>query len=175
MRKLNLFLLVAVSVALMPAGAWAGGTGACYVIVGEPTLGGSSVPLDAGGVFELAGCSDGFTFEECNSVDELTEFLEGVTCDDVAAKGGIMWDGSCDASIDPVGSICIELWTAQGGLATEAICVNDIGGDYSAGVACGAPVPTIPPVGLAALMLLLLAGALFFMAKRSPVSSGTTL
>jgi hypothetical protein len=168
MRKRNLFLLVAICVALVPAGAWAGGTGACFVVTSTETWPAGDAATPDGQPFNLAGCANGFTQEECTAVDSLVEFWEGATCDDVAGKGGFKWDGSCDASVDPIGSVCLELWTAQGGLATEALCVNEIGGDYSAGAACGAPVPTMPPLGLAALMLLMLAGALFFMAKRSP-------
>jgi hypothetical protein len=173
MRKLNLFLLIGVGVALMPAVGWAGaGTGACFVVTGEPALGGSSMPLDAAGGFNLAGCADGFTLEQCSSVDELTEFLQGVTCADVAEKGGISWQGSCQASIEPVGGVCIQLWTVQGAQATQGLCLGDIGGEWFTDLECGGtPVPTMPPVGLAALMLLMLAGALFFMAKRSPLTS----
>ena len=169
MRKLNLVLFVGLVVALIPAVAWAGGgTGACFVVSGAPALGGSSVPLDATGDFVLAGCADGFTFEQCNSVDELVEFWEGASCADVAAKGGFSWQGSCQSSIDPVGGVCIQLWTVQGAQATQGLCVGDIGGEWFNDLECGGiPVPTMPPVGLAAMMLLLLAGALLYLTKRS--------
>jgi hypothetical protein len=176
MRMRNLLLLVAICVVLMPAGAWAGGTGACYVVTSAPTWPGGDAATPDGQAFDLAGCADGFTQEECSSVDTLVEFAEGFTCADVALKGGFDWNGSCSSTIDPVGDVCIQLWSILGAQSAQGLCVQDIGGQWYTDLECGGtPVPTMPPAGLAALMMLMLAGALFFMAKRSPVSSGTTL
>lgn len=169
MRKLNLLLIVVFCVALLPAMAMAGNgnTGACFVVGDQPVWPSSGTEAPDG-KFNLAGCADGFTLEECSSVDELVEFWEGATCEDVADKGEIDWDGSCEASIAPVGTTCIQLWTGIGGAATEALCINDIGGTWFDDLECGGvPVPTMPPVGLAALMLLLLAGALLFLTKKA--------
>lgn len=170
MKRLNLVVVVGCCVALVPAMTLAGNgqTGACFVFDAEPVWPASGAVAPDGG-FELGGCADGFTQQECESVSVLVDFAGGATCADVAAKAGITWQGSCDATIPPVGDVCVELWTFLGGKATGALCINDIGGSYAPGVACaGGPVPTIPGIGLAAMALLMLAGALFFLAKRSP-------
>ena len=92
-----------------------------------------------------------------------------MSCADVAGKGGFDWNGSCDSTISPVGDVCIQLWSILGDQAAQGLCTQDIGGQWYTDLECGGtPVPTMPPLGLAALMLLMLAGALFFMAKRSP-------
>lgn len=169
MKKLNLLLLMGLCLALIPAMTLAGdGVGACFVFGGEPVSSeGSSVPLDPDGGFAFVGCADGFTEAECESVDELVEYWEGATCDDLADEFSFSWDGSCDANIPPYGDVCIELSSELGVDGSELLCEEDVSGTFSAGVGCeGAPVPTTPPLGLAALMLLLLAGAVFLLTKR---------
>jgi len=171
MRKLNLFVLVGLCVALVPGVALAGngGTGACFVVSLFDIWDGEGALPE--GKFELAGCADGFTEQECTSVDELTEFWEGATCEDVAAKGGFDWDGSCVADFDPLGEVCVVLWTEPGGTFTQALCVDDIGGEWSPGVDCGIPVPIMPGFGMAALALLILAGALIILTVRGSLPS----
>ena len=166
LRKLNLLLFAVLSVALLPTVAEAGDgvvTGACYVVSGE---GGGTWPagdagLPDGAVATIAGCADGFTEAQCSSVDELVLFSPGSTCADLANTFEFDWNGSCSAAIDPVGDVCILLWTAQGPVATAAVCENEIGGSWFTDLECGGtPVPTVPPVGLAALAMLMLAAAL---------------
>ena len=122
----------------------------------------------------MAGCTEELDEQECDSIDELTNFSPGATCADIADEGGITWDGSCDASIDPAGDFCVELWTAKGGAGSEAICgdLGGGGGGFSAGVSCqGAPVPTMPGLGLAAMAFLILAGALIILTLKGSLAS----
>ena len=170
MRKLNVLMILALCVGLVPAVASAGeDVGACYVVA-APT----SIFTDGAteGEETLAGCADGFTEEECTSVDELTSFWPNGTCEDVADEYNLDWDGSCAADIDPIGDMCIVLWTSIGGPATQALCENDIGGVWFDDLVCGgAPVPTMPGIGMAAMVVLLLGGALVLLTIRGTLPS----
>lgn len=165
MKKLNIPILMGLCVLLVPVAALAGNgdTGACYVVEGLPAFPQS---LDPEGKFALAGCADGLTQAECDSVDELTLWAEGATCADLALKGGFDWEGSCAADIPPLGNLCILLWTDIGGSFTEGLCENDIGGTWFDDPTCGAPVPTMPGFGMAAMVLLMMSGALILLTLR---------
>lgn len=164
MRKLTLSMVAVLCIVLLPAAAQAGNgevTGACFAVEVEP--------VEPAGVVGFAGCADGFTALQCAAVGEiLTEFAPGETCEGVAGEGGWSWDGSCEFTYSSFGDVCAQLYSVQGPITSAGFCANDVAGSWTDGGTCGAPVPTMPPVGLAALMLLMLAGALFFMAKKSP-------
>lgn len=163
MKKLTLCMLVVLCVVLLPAAAQAGDgqvTGACYSVESEPVA-------PEGGV-GFAGCADGFTEQECDAGGKiLTVFAPGVTCEAVADDFELSWDGVCEANVAPFGDVCINLYSFQGPGASGLFCNETVGGSWTAGGSCGAPVPTMPPVGLAAMMLLLLGGALLFLTKRA--------
>ena len=144
-----------------------GDIGACFV-VGDLPVWPVGESADPEGKFSFAGCADGFTLAECSSIDELVEFAEGATCADLAAEGQFTWDGSCEADVTFFDEVCVQLWSASGTQASQALCAQELGGEWSNDTVCGGvPVPTLPPVGLAALMLLLLAGALLFLTKKA--------
>jgi len=169
MRKLNILIVLGLCAVLLPAVASAGDvTGACYVVEGITALSEDATPE---GKFAFAGCADDFTEEECSSIDELTQFAAGATCADLAQKGGFDWDGSCLADIDPLGNICIQLWTEIDPEFTQELCENDIGGVWSDDLTCGAPVPTMPGFGMAFMALVILGGALILLTVRGSLPS----
>lgn len=171
MRRLSLSILLALGAVLVPAVGFAGNgdTGACYVVGDLESVFGD--PGTSEGKFNLAGCAEGLTEAECTSVDQLTEFWESATCADVAEEYGFDWEGSCQADIPPLGDLCIVLWTELGGAATQALCENEIGGTWFNDLECGAPVPTMPGFGLAAMAMLMLGGALLLLTMRGSLPS----
>lgn len=158
LRKLNLLLFAVLCVVLLPAVASAGlSTGACWV-------------YDAGqkGEFPaLAACTEDFTEEDCNEVSVLVNFSPGATCAQMAGELQIEWNGSCLADFVPADEVCVQLWSAVGAEGAQGLCAQEINGSWFTDLECGGtPVPTVPPVGLAALAMLMLAAALVVLSLR---------
>ena len=171
MGNLKSALFLGLGVVLLPGLVLAGqgATGACFFVGDVADV--FEDPSSGNGKFSVAACADGLTEDECTSVSILTEFWEGATCEDVADKGSIMWDGSCQADIPPLGDLCVVLWTEFGVTATQGLCENDLGGTWYLDLECGAAVPAMPPIGLGVMAMLILGGALLLLTLRSSLPS----
>lgn len=153
--------------ALAPATAAAGGngdTGACLVILAQ-----DEPKAPAGGELGYV-CAADLTSPECDSFcgDKVSaegglfvidcDWFDGGTCEDVENETGEPWDGACD--LTQGFGFCVEIAETLPGWTSQEIC-EDGGGDWLGdGSTCGAPVPTLPKAGQAALMVVLLFGAL---------------
>ena len=171
MKKPILLLLVVFALpALVPnvAEAGNGSTGACTVVL---------APEDKapGGKEAAFACTNSLTFGDCQlfcfgdspeggliAVDCLWE--ADTTCADVELELGVDWDGACDLDFPPpLGLLCAEIADDFiSGFTSGEICTG-AGGAWRPGEACGAPVPALPKTGRAALIVILMLGALLIL------------
>lgn len=166
MRRMFILGLVAAAVVLLPSVAVAGGTGACYAI-GNPTL--PQSPLGDDGFQAL--CLDNVTEQECQELELApeTQWDSNLTCDGLKVN----WDGSCLFDFQgTVGLGCIYLYYENDPDYAELICEKKNGGQFfDDPAACGVPTPTMPGFGMAALALLMLAGALVVLTMKGSVKT----
>ena len=172
MRKQILWVVIGLVVAgLAPTVAVAGnGFGSCVAVLAEGKP--DTAPEGFGEVAYL--CADSFGEEDCDFFCGEESFTEGdtglflvdciwesnSTCDDMK----VSWDGSCqfgDQLPPPLGGLCVLISENLPNWTSEEICeFGKIDGTWDQGGTCGAPVPTLPKVGQAALMIVLMFGAL---------------
>jgi len=168
MRKLILWAAVALVVVVLAPGAAVAGApdiGICYVVLEDFDL--------PNGLEESAVvCAEGLTEQDCAlfcpdaaSPEGGLEIVEcdwdpNVTCEDLSSKIGEPWDGACEVNGTPVGDVCFALWENMTNWSAEEICSDAKGSWLGDGSMCGAPVPTLPRAGQAALMVILMLGAL---------------
>lgn len=168
-KRILLAALGLVVVALVPAVAIAGDLGgACVAILGDA----DNISTPEGKEENAYLCADDFTSQECDLfcgpqaspegglflVD--CEWVNGATCEDVAGKIGA-WEGACDTDPQgPAGGVCVLISEDISNWTAEEVCTDYTGGDWEAGGICGAPVPAMPRAGQAALVIVLMFGAL---------------
>ncbi len=148
MRAVQLILVSAVCVVLLPAAA-SGQTGSCLATLEDD---GPSA----------AACVDGVTQQDCTTLD-------GVWGSSTCAQRG-SWDGACIGS-SPIGDICALLVIQPNGSTSQDLCEDP---DFLDGLWLGdgstcQQVPTLPKVGQAALVLILLAGALVILTLQGKI------
>jgi len=117
--------------------------------------------------FEFSLCVDGLTAADCLDLcDEDCEFFPGETC----AEVGPPWDGACEADDSPIGPLCALLWTEPNGVTSDELCEEGfiLGTWLGDGSTCQ-QVPTLPKVGQAALVLILLVGALVILTLQGTI------
>jgi hypothetical protein len=164
MKKLNLLVLLGACVLLAPAMASAGNgsTGAC--LLQSPDAAGSLFP---DGKFFGAICVDGTTEFECLEVGGGVEWFENDTCEELDVPW--TWEGSCQANVPPLGDQCYILWIDGDG---EEACGSQEGTWYEDDLTCGAaPVPAMPPAGMALMILMIMGGALVLLTIRGSIPS----
>jgi len=174
MKKQILWVAIGLIVAaLAPAVAVAGGeTGACMAVLQEFD------PSSAPEGFEEAAyiCADGFSEGDCNLFCGENAAPEGglflvdcvwasdLTCEDLTEDTGEPWEGSCvlsDQNPPPFGGLCVLISENLPSWDSEEICeFAKLDGNWEEGGVCGAPVPTMPKTGQAALIIVLMFGAL---------------
>lgn len=163
-KKLTLSMMVALCGLLTPmvASAGNGGTGACLI---EAPV--EDVAFPQGGQQGcFAVCVDGLTQEECQFGKGLEEFFEGQTCGELDVPW--TWEGSCQADAEPFGDQCYVI--ACDGDA-ELVCEKGAAGTFYPGdLTCGLGVPTMPAFGMAAMVLLILSGALVLLTVRGSLT-----
>lgn len=173
MKKLILLVTIGlVVIALAPAVAVAGDElGACLVILAED----DPKREPEGGQGNGFVCADDFSNDQCESFCGETaspegfllvvgcEWFGGLTCDDegLLSKIGEPWEGACELDDKiPGGGFCALISEDLPGWTSAEICETGGGEWQGDGSVCGAPVPTLPRSGQAALMLILMLGAL---------------
>jgi len=156
-----------VVVALAPAVAVAGDPGACLVVLAEaePTAPeGGEVAYVCTDELDSIGC-DFFCGDAASPEGGLgiidCEWLEGDTCEDVADEIGMPWDGACELDDKiPGGELCALISEELPGWTSEEVCESGNGEWQGNGSTCGDPVPAMPRAGQAALIVVLMLGAL---------------
>jgi len=148
MRTVQWILLSAVCVVLLPAAA-SGQTGSCLAAIDDDGL-------------SAAACVDGLTQQDCT-------ILDGSWDSDTCAQRG-SWDGACLGS-SPIGDICALLVIQPNGFTSQDLCEDPdlLNGTWLGDGSTCQQVPTLPRVGQAALVLILLAGALVILTLNGKI------
>ena len=154
MRRIFWSLLAIGIVAAVPATA--GDTGACWV------------EFNAGNQ-DAVECIDDVTQDDCEDFCSSCTWDESTDCVELEFP----WEGSCFFDDTPPGGGC-WLWAVEpGDQSAEFHCEETFDGDWSDDLVCGgAPVPTLPRAGQAALVLVLLTGALIVLSLHSKALAG---
>jgi len=152
MRTVKLILLSTVCMACLPALASAQ-TGACTCLFS----------VDDGQ--EGFACTDDADAELCSLLctDGEWELLEGDTCEDVPDAP---WDGACFFDGPP--ERCWLWWVGPNSVTPQESC-EDVTGEWLGDGSSCQQVPTLPKVGQAALVLILLVGALVILTRHGTV------
>ncbi len=107
---------------------------------------------------------DGFGFDVAPGVGD---FFSGKAA---YSSGGILYLADFDIPDLPLGAdggLLIQLWESFDDVP-DAVDARYPSGSYDLAFTSGAPVPALPPVGLAILALLILAAATWLLARRIP-------
>jgi hypothetical protein len=116
---------------------------------------------------EIAACTEDLTEQQCTDFFDF-EFTEEQACTGL----DFSWEGACIVTIPDFGSICFLVDPYQSSFDGYEAC-EFIGGSYQGdGSTCGAPVPTLPAAGRAALILVMLIGALVVLNMHGIIRSG---
>ena len=175
MRALIQIIAIGMVVAIVaPAVSVAGdegGAGLAVVAEIEPTA-------TPGGGGTEAGyfCADSFSQTDCEFFcgDNASpagglqlvdcDWAFDLTCEDLTDKIGEPWEGSCtldDQGPPPFGDLCLLISENLPNWTAEELCdFGKITGTWVEGGVCGAPVPAMPKAGQAALIVILMLGAL---------------
>lgn len=180
MKKTILWLAVGLMVAVIgPTIAVAGGeAGACVAILAETEPDSSPLGDPQGGEVAYV-CGDALSFDECDLFCGIEtnapvgeglflvgcEWLVDTSCEELTDKIGESWEGACefdDQLPPPLGGSCFLISEELPNWTSQEICETGKGGGewQGDGSICGAPVPAMPKPGQAALMVVLLLGAL---------------
>ena len=141
LKRMSLIVLVLPGLMLLPGRAMAQAD-ACW-----------GTPIQ--GMEQIAACSEDLTMQQCFDFFDF-EFLSGQPCTDLEFN----WVGACTVTVPDFGDICFLVDPYQSTYDGFESC-EFLGGSYLGdGSTCGAPVPTMPEAGQAALILVMLIAAL---------------
>ena len=150
LKRLSLIVLVLSSLMLLPGLAMAQ-PDACW---GTPIQGRE----------EIAACTEDVTQQQCTDFFDF-EFLEGQPCTDLDFN----WVGACIVTVPDFGEVCLLVDPYLSTYDGYEACELFLGGSYLGdGSTCGS-VPTLPRVSRAALVLILLAGALVILTRHGTI------
>lgn len=153
LKRLSLIVLVLPSLMLLPGLAMAQ-PDACW---GTPQQGNE----------QIAACTEDLTMQQCTDLFDF-EFLAGQPCTDLDFN----WTGACIVTVPDFGDFCFLVDPFQSTFDGFEAC-EFLGGSYLGdGSTCGAPVPTLPDAGQAALILVMLIGALVVLNLHGIIRSG---
>ena len=120
------------------------------------------------GTEEIAACAEGLTQQECTDFFDL-EFIEDQACSGL----DFTWEGACLVTVIDFGEVCFLVDPFQSTFDGFEACEILLDGSYQGdGSTCGAPVPALPGAGQAALILVLLIGALVVLNLHGIIRSG---